>query len=224
MNAKKNKLITFSMVISLTAGIFIFYSIQEETSLPQWLSGIITILSSVAFYQLLIGIFYFVGNHSDFLLKIFWEKTYLKGFWSYTYMLDGQKQYGVWVIDQDIDEINIKGFGLSKNGRRSDVQSISPLIKRGVDYEITNMRRDVNEDGTWSDVYFYSKTNLHLISRKTFLGLFNYPLEMDGTTTVYGGSLSGKNHSSLKFEKHPNVKNEREIEHKIIQTLKEQGD
>lgn len=52
-------------------------------------------------------------EHSDLLLKLFWGKLYIKGFWSYTYIVDGKKKYGAWYIDQDLDSITIKGFGLS---------------------------------------------------------------------------------------------------------------
>jgi len=218
----RNKLIALSTTISLTFGLLIF-SLIQDTKIPTCLNGVITILTSSAFYQLLINIFYFIGNHVDFVLKIFWGKVYLKGFWSYKYIVDNENKYGAWIIEQSIDEITIKGFGLSPDGtRRSDVQSISPLIKRVQDYEIVNTRRDVNEDGTWTDTFFYSKTSLHFISRKTFLGLFNYPLEMEGTTIVFGGALSGKSHTRLRFRKHIKVKNERELEKEILQSMNEE--
>ena len=115
--------------------------------------------------------------------------------------------------NQDLDTITIKGFGLTKEGkRRSDVQSMTSLIKRGNDFEVINMRRDLSSSGEWEDIFYYSKTTLHLQQRSTFMNICAYPLQMDGNTIIYGGKLSGKKHTQLTFTKHLNAKTEHDIE------------
>ena len=102
--------------------------------------------------------------------------------------------------------------------RRSDVQSLTSLIPRGNDFEVVNMRRDISEDGSMSDSFYYSKTTLHLQQRITFMNLFNYPLIMDGATYVYGGVFSGNIHQQLKFKKHKEAKDEHDIE-EIVKSM-----
>ncbi len=140
---------------------------------------LLTYLLSSTIHQFLFWLFSKFISHFEFLLKLYWGKLYLKGYWSYTYTVNGEKRYGAWCIDQDVDRITVKGFGITANRvRRSDVQSLTSLIPRGNDYKIVNMRRDINADGTMSDVFYYSKTTLHLQQRTTFLNLFNYTLKL----------------------------------------------
>lgn len=232
MRSVREKLNAISVTFSLTFGLFIFSHIQnielpnflshtQNTELHKILKGLISILSSVTLYEILFNIFCFFVNRTAFLLKFFLGKVYLEGFWSYTYYVDRVKKYGGWIIDQNIDTIEVQGFGLLEDGvKRSNVQSVSSLIKRGYDYEIVNSRRDIDKEGSLPDISVYSKTSLHFETRKTFLRLFEYPLEMSGTTIVYGGDLSGKTHNSLKFVKHSKIKTEAELIKNIVEQIK----
>ena len=121
--------------------------------MPLIINWIITFIVSMFIHQFLFQIFTMLVNHSDFLLKLYWGKLYIKGYWSYEYMINGKKMYGAWCIDQDIESVTIKGFGITKDGiRRSDVQSLTSLMPCGNDYEIVNMRKDRSPEGIVSNL------------------------------------------------------------------------
>lgn len=216
----REKLEGVSVSLALMIGLAL-YQIMSKTSFPVYLNFVITFLASSAFYEFLFRFLIYLFSNVDFLLKILWGDLYLKGYWSYTYMINGQKKYGAWCIDQKYNSLTVKGFGISTDDctRRSDVQSISELIQRNNDYEILNMRRDVDTNGAFSDEFFYSKTSLHMHWRDTFLNIMCYPKEMDGVTIIYGGLLSGNHHSNLKFLKHENAKTEADIERIVIDMI-----
>jgi hypothetical protein len=213
MDKSKSKLTNVTIGLAIIIGSFIYNALSGIPQLPMAVNWIVTVIVSVTIHQIIFWFLNKIIEHSDLLLKLFWGKLYIKGFWSYTYIVDGEKKYGAWCIDQDLDSITIKGFGLSRDGsRRSDVQSVTSLIRRGNDFEVINMRRDVSPAGEWEDVFFYSKTTLHFHQRNTFMNFCPYPLSMDGNTIIYGGALSGKIHNQLYFTKHLNAKNEHDIE------------
>lgn len=219
MEKNENKVVSIIVGISITLGIAFNEFLSTYSNMPHIVNWIITFLVSVSIHEFLFWLFTKLVNHFDIFLKLYWGKTYIKGYWSYTYILNGEKKYGAWCIDQDVESITIKGFGLTAEGiRRSDVQSLTSLIPRGNDYEVVNMRRDISEDGVMSDTFYYSKTTLHLQQRNTFLNLFNYPLRMDGSTYIYGGNFSGDIHQQLVFKKHRDAKDEHDIE-EIIRTI-----
>jgi len=215
------KLEGVSVSLALMVGLAL-YQIMSKTTFPVYLNFIITFLASSAFYEFLFRFLIYLFSNVDFFLKILWGNLYLKGYWSYTYIINGEKKYGAWCIDQKYNSLTVKGFGISANDytRRSDVQSLSELIKRNNDYEILNMRRDVNSDGAFPDEFFYSKTSLHMHWRNTVLNIMCYPKEMDGVTIIYGGALSGNHHGSLKFIKHEDAKTEEDIEKIVIEMIK----
>lgn len=213
MEKNKNKITSVTVGLSITFGIAFNEFLSKYPDVPFIVGLIITFLVSISIHEFLFWLITKLINHFEPLLKLYWGKTYIKGYWSYTYIVNNEKRYGAWCIEQDMDSITIKGFGLTAEGiRRSDVQSLTSLIPRGNDFEIVNMRRDISEDGTMSDSFYYSKTTLHLQQRNTFLNLFNYPMMMDGATYIYGGAYSGNVHQQLKFRKHTDAKNEHDIE------------
>ena len=213
-----DKLVSSTVALSIIAGLFI-YQLLQALNLPILKNYIITFLASTAFYEIVFKVFVFLFSNVTFLKKIIWGKLFLEGYWLYTYDLNGIKKYGAWCIKQDYDSIEIKGFGIANDKtRRSDVQSISQLIKRNNDYEVVNMRRDV-VDGAFSDTYYYSKTSLHFHDRSTFLNLFNYPTTMDGVTIVYGGQMSGNRHGNLVFHKIKKARTENDIEKVVFQKI-----
>lgn len=213
MENGQNKITNVTVSISIVIGLIVSALITNHTNIPQIINWVITFFLSATIHGFMYWLITKMINHFELLLKLFWGKTYIKGYWSYTYLVNGEKKYGAWCIDQNVDGIKIKGFGITKDGvRRSDVQSLTPLIERGNDYEVVNMRRDISEDGVMSDAFYYSKTALHLQQRDTFMNFLNYPLRMDGTTYVYGGELSGTIHTQLVFVKHIGARNEHDIE------------
>ena len=210
---KKNNVTSVTVSLAIVIGLIVSNLLSNYTNIPQVVNWIIVFFLSSTIYGFVYWLLIKMINHFELLLKIFWGKTYIKGYWSYTYIVNGEKKYGAWCIDQDVEGIKIKGFGITKEGvRRSDVQSLTSLIERGNDYEVVNMRRDISDNGILSDSFYYSKTSLHMQQRDTFMNLFNYPLRMDGTTYIYGGTFSGTIHTQLVFVKHPEAKNERDIE------------
>jgi len=213
MEKKNNRIINITVGIAIIIGIAVNNFLSKQSNIPLIANLLITFIVSVTIHGFMFWLLTKMINHFDFFLKLYWGKAYIKGYWSYTYIINSEKRYGAWCIDQDVDTITIKGFGITKEGvRRSDVQSLTSLIARGNDYEVVNMRRDISADGTMSDTFYYSKTTLHFQQRNTFLNLFNYPLKMDGTTYVYGGTLSGNTHTQLVFEKHRDARDEHDVE------------
>lgn len=219
MEKNRNKIVNVTVGLAITIGIAFNEFLSQYPNIPLVANLIITFIVSVSVHEFLYWLITKLINHFDLLLKLYWGKTYIKGYWSYTYIINNEKKYGAWCIDQDIESITIKGFGLTAEGiRRSDVQSLTSLIPRGNDFEVVNMRRDISEDGSMSDSFYYSKTTLHLQQRITFMNLFNYPLIMDGATYVYGGVFSGNIHQQLKFKKHKEAKDEHDIE-EIVKSM-----
>lgn len=213
MEKKQNRIADITVGLAIIIGIAINEFIAKQAGIPYVANLVITFLLSATIHEFMFWMLNKLIVHFDFLLKLYWGKAYIKGYWSYTYLLNGEKRYGAWCIDQDIDSITIKGFGITADGiRRSDVQSLTSLLSRGNDYEVVNMRRDISATGVMSDTFYYSKTTLHLHQRDTFLNLFNYPTRMDGTTYIYGGELSGSTHNQLVFIKHRDAKDEHDIE------------
>lgn len=222
MEKEKNKVTNIVVGLAIIVGVAINDILSKQTNLPLFINWIITVVISATVHEFLFWGFVCIIEHSDLLLKLFWGRLYIKGFWTYTYVTGGCRKYGAWCIDQTLDSVTIKGFGLTKEGiRRSDVQSVTSLFPRGNDWEVINMRRDLSENGEWSDVYYYSKTTLHMQQRSTFFNLCAYPLRMDGNTIIYGGELSGQIHNQLVFTKHKEARNEQDIEKILLDKMRE---
>jgi hypothetical protein len=177
----------------------------------------VSFLSSLGCYEILVKIIYFFVGRIELLLKLYWGDIYLHGLWYYTYTINGERRYGYWSIMQDIYTISVIGAGVNPDGTiRSDVQSITSLIKNGNSYEIINKRRDnviVNED---FDHYYFSKTTLiPCIPAKG--SAFKYPTMIRGATIIYGGKLSGNEHRDVVFYKC----DEGDTEIKVIEKIKD---
>jgi hypothetical protein len=144
MENDKNKITDVTVGLAIIIGVAINGFLATQPNVPFVANLIITFLISATIHEFLFGLLNKMISHFEVLLKLFWGKKYIKGYWSYTYIINGDKKFGAWCIDQDIDTITIKGFGITKDGvRRSDVQSITSLISRGNDYEVVNTRRDI---------------------------------------------------------------------------------
>ena len=178
--------------------------------IPQpWINYFLTFLSAIGVYKILTLIIYSLINNNDFLSKLYWNKLYLKGIWSYSYTMDQKVYKGIWTISQDLFGIKIIGYGVDEQGKpRSDVQSVTQLIQYRNSFEIINTRKDrVN-----IEIENYSKTTLFFSARKRKFSLgFKYPLTMRANTIIYGGPLSGNIHNDVIFTKHPKAQNEEEV-------------
>ena len=202
------KITTISVSVSIVLGLSIFNLLGPNISAA--FSYLITFLASSTIYQFLFWALCKAFSNIEILLKTILGSMYLQGYWTYSYDINGEKRYGAWIITQTYDSIKIIGFGIDQSTglKRSDVQSVSQLIPRNNDFEIVNARTDIDSNGNFSDVYYYSKTTLHLHERKLKIGFRTYPLIMTGQTEIYGGKLSGNIHQKLRFTKYPQINSE----------------
>lgn len=188
----------------------------------QYFYTMISFLTSIGFYELLIKIIYFFVGKFEILRKMYWGNLYLDGLWYYTYTLNGEKRYGYWKISQDLYSVKVIGCGFNKDGTpRSDVQSVTDLIKNDNSYEIVNKRRD-DIANTEYDTYFFSKTTLILNNPpKKKWSLIKYSMEMHGATIIYGGKLSGVEHRDVMFVKKEDVATETELIQYVVSEIRE---
>ena len=197
----KNKIHNLNIFVIM---LVVLYSISinkllSSTNIDKFMNYSITFLTSLGFYRLFIILLYSIINNFDVILKIYWRKLYLKGYWYYTYTLDGRIYYGIWKIEQDIYGIVINGFGIDEDGKqRSDVRSVTQLIENNHAYDIVNSRRDLVD----FEKDNYSKTTLHPDTpKKNSLFSINVPNKMRAVTYLYGGRLSGIIHKDVVFRK-----------------------
>jgi hypothetical protein len=105
------------------------YSASRNSNSTNLLDQFIILLTSTGFHSILIRSIYWATENNDTLLKFYWGNTYIKGLWSYYYILNNKKYVGVWRIDQDIQGITVIGSGLYPDySVRTIVKSVSPLI------------------------------------------------------------------------------------------------
>lgn len=99
------------------------------------LRWVITFLTSVGLFRLLIILVYWVMRISDRFLAMYHQGRFLKGIWTYRYEVDGVPHMGLWRVSQDLSSISITGYGLDAKGRiDSHFRSISQLFEhQGVD-------------------------------------------------------------------------------------------
>lgn len=156
------------------------------------LRWVITFLTSVGLFRLLIILTYWVIRASDTLLAIYHKGRFLKGLWTYRYEVDGVPHMGIWRISQDLASISITGYGIDGQGRiDSHFRSVSPLFEhQGVD-EIMFARTDT----TTGDEHF-AKTTLY-VDR---LGRPNWrsgPTFMRAQSVLYGHDEDGVRHADI---------------------------
>ena len=119
MEKRQNKLTSIAVGLAIVIGVAINEVLAKQTNFPNYLNWIITVVVSASLHEFLYYSFVFAINHSDLLLKLFWGKLYIKGFWTYTYINNGEKKYGAWCIEQTLDSVTIKGFGLTPDGQKN---------------------------------------------------------------------------------------------------------
>jgi hypothetical protein len=123
------------------------------------------------------------------------------------------------VVDQTIDTTNIHIFGITDTGeKRSESQSVTPLIPENDDYEVIVSRREYISDDK-QPVSSYAKLTIHMAKRSTPFNILNYPLETTGDSFVYGGSGENKLRKELISLKQPKVKNEMDLKKAAIKYI-----
>lgn len=180
------------------------YAASRNSNSTSIVDQLIILLTSTGFYSLLIRLIYWATEKNDFLLKFYWGDIYIKGLWSYYYVLDNKKYVGVWRIDQDLQGITVLGSGLYPDySVRTIVRSVSPLIENQGAYFVLNDRTELEKNS-----HIYSKTTLILNRpRKPFSEVRS----MRATTEIYGGPSSGHVHTNVVFIKHLEANSEDDV-------------
>lgn len=104
MDKSKSKLTNVTIGLAIIIGSFIYNALSGIPQLPMAVNWIVTVIVSVTIHQIIFWFLNKIIEHSDLLLKLFWGKLYIKGFWSYTYIVDGEKNMGhgvlikIWIL------------------------------------------------------------------------------------------------------------------------------
>jgi hypothetical protein len=201
---KQSSLNTSVLVIVVSFALALQQYAASRNTSSTIVDQLIILLTSTGFYTLLIRLIYWAIEKNDLLLKFYWGNVYIKGLWSYYYVLNDKKYVGVWRIEQNLQNITVVGSGLYSNySVRTIVRSVSPLIEDQGAYFILNDRTELEQNS-----HIYSKTTLILNqSRK----LFSEVRSMRATTEIYGGPSSGQLHTNVVFIKHPEANSEDDV-------------
>ena len=180
------------------------YAASRNSNSITSLDQLIVLLTSTGFHGFLIKLIYWATEKNDFLLKFYWGNLYIKGLWSYYYVLNNKKYVGVWRINQDLQGVTVVGSGLYPDySVRTIVRSVSPLIEDQGAYFILNDRTELENNS-----HIYSKTTLILNQpRKSFAEIRS----MRATTEIYGGPSSGHVHTNVVFIKHLEANSEDDV-------------
>ena len=198
--------------------LIVFLAVKLESWIPNYKNEsffiIITLLTAKGFYELIIRLIFFVIANSGFLMRLYWGRMYIDGYWSYEYKREGKKYFGIWRINQDLDITNVIGSGLNDDfSVRTNVKSVSPLIKYQGAFFVLNIREELSKDkGFITPVY--SKTTL-ILDRPN--GLFSQVRMIRATTEIYGGESNAHVHSNVIFRKHLKARSDEDV----IRELKE---
>lgn len=167
------------------------------------LAIIISMLAAVFSYQILTELLYKFIENNDFLFKIYWGKLYLKGIWYYEYTVQGagnKKYYGIWKINQDLNNINIIGYGYNDDLTeiRTRLCSVTELIKNNNYYDIIHIKNEVSNP----NIEFYAKSSISFLDNNK-----TYPIKFHSITYIYGGNHTGETHLDT-FYKIENIDSE----------------
>ncbi|GAB1345668.1 hypothetical protein MASR1M29_21610 [Cloacibacterium normanense] len=208
-----NKQETINTVVLLLT---IFLALNLNKWLPDFENWtffiILSLISAKGFYELTIRIIFFLISHNDFLMRVYWGKQFLAGYWTYEYTRENKKYIGIWQITQDLTSTIVIGSGLNDDfSTRTIVSSVSPLLSKQGVYFFINERSELNEDtGFISNVY--SKTTLILDSPSS---IFSEITTLRATTEIYGGKSNAHIHPNVVFHKHKEIKSQQELIDKL---------
>lgn len=194
------------LLLVLTFGLELNKLLPGAKDSPLFL--LITLFTARGVYEILVRLLYWAIGSFEFLLRIYWGKLYLQGFWSYEYTRGGVRYFGIWRFDQGLETIRVVGTGLDQSFLpRTIVRSVSPLIEDQGAYVVVNCRQEL-ESVTTHITPVYSKTTLLLDAPR---GLFSSTTTMRATTEVYGGPASGQVHPNVVFHKHRKARSQDDV-------------
>ena len=166
-----------------------FAEIEDLRPVVRWF---ITFFTSIGLFRLLILLVYWLINRSDALLALYHRNKFVKGLWTYSYVVNGTRHFGIWRVAQDVSSLSITGYGLDEAGRMdSYFRSISqPFEHQGVD-EIMFARTEIA-----SGDEHYSKSMLYIdpLSRRSWL---SGPGDIRAQSVLYGYEEDGVRHAEL---------------------------
>lgn len=198
-------LVTISYIMALSS---LLSTIDDLAKQVAWL---ITFLTSVGLFRLLIILFYWLINRSDLLLALYHRDKYVKGLWTYRYEANGRRHSGIWRISQGVATLSITGYGVDEDGKMdSYFRSISqPFEHQGVD-EIMFARTDIK-----SGDEHYSKSTLYIdpLSRRSWR---SGPSDIRAQSVLYGHDEKGVRHAELILQRADEGLSEREVVEDMI--------
>ncbi len=192
--------------------LIVFLAVNLESWVPSFqnkpLYIVITLLTAKGFYELIIRLMFFIIAHNNFLMRLYWGRQYINGFWSYEYTREGKKYFGIWRISQDLNMTHVIGSGLNEDfSVRTIVRSVSPLITDQGAFFVLNVRQELNKD-TGFITPVYSKTTMILDRPNSF---FSEVKTMRATTEIYGGESNAHLHPNVIFKKHKAAKSDEDV-------------
>jgi hypothetical protein len=200
--------------------IVLLLTIFLALNLKEWLPNfenqiffiILSLISAKGFYELVIGLIFYIISHNNFCMRLYWGKLYLAGYWTYAYEREGKKFIGIWQITQDLTSTYVVGSGLNNDfSTRTIVCSVSPLLSKQGVYFFINERSELNEEtGFINNVY--SKTTLILDNSNS---IFSEMKTVRATTEIYGGKSNAHIHQNVVFHKHTKIKSQQELIDKL---------
>jgi hypothetical protein len=198
-------LVTISYIMALGN---ILASIEEIEPQIGWL---ITFLTSVGLFRLLILLVYWLIHRSDALLALYHRNRFIKGLWKYSYEANDKRHVGIWRISQDVSSLSITGYGVDAAGKmNSHFRSISqPFEHQGVD-EIMFARTDIA-----SGDEHYSKSTLYIdpLSCRSWL---SGPTDIRAQSVLYGYDENGVRHAELVLQRAEKGLSEREVVERLM--------
>lgn len=198
-------LVTITYIMALSS------LLSTIDDIPTQVAWLITFLTSVGLFRLLIILVYWLINRSDLLLALYHREKFVKGLWTYSYEANGKCHSGIWRISQGVASLSITGYGVYEDGKMdSHFRSISqPFEHQGVD-EIMFARTDV----TSGDEH-YSKSTLYIDprSRRSWR---SGPTDIRAQSILYGYDEDGIRHAELVLRRAEKGLSEREV----VETLR----
>lgn len=167
----------------------------------------LSILTATGVYVFFMKAIFLIVSKNEFLMRLYWGRLYLSGYWSYQYTREGKSYFGIWRFEQDLDSIRVLGSGLNENySPRTIVRSVSPLIEDQGAYFVLNVRTELDKtSGFITPVY--SKTTLILDAPRNFQPV----VTMRATTEVFGGASTGQLHPDVIFRKHVDANTDEDV-------------
>lgn len=167
----------------------------------------VSMLTATGVYVFFMKGLFLLVSKNEFLMRLYWGKLYLKGYWSYQYTREGKSYFGIWRFEQDLDSIRVVGSGLNEHYLpRTIVRSVSPLIEDQGAFFVLNVRTELDKAiGFITPVY--SKTTLILDTPREFRPV----VTMRATTEVYGGASTGQLHPDVIFKKHIDANTDEDV-------------